>query len=457
MEPRPNYRAPRLRRPPGQDPPHGRRLDETYKLDQQSQTALRPGEWLDDSIVDTFLRSLCIMQPGQCVTLDSVALDSFHSKVWGGTGQTSDQIDELCKPLRTLAATVSGNGGLVFFPICLVNHWILAVADLHHRIIRIYDAKVQCDPSGAAEQSWVVSERVLPMVKCILSFCLDANEWTVEPFWLPIKENYTECGVYICLMALQHSYSRRFTHNHYVTSFRDEHGTLSHYQLDECYWFAGRRIIFQVCRRFFNPTRLIASGEDQIIALELRKSFDEAPAQQQLNGFNTYRMARSCTLRWVIDALAWMSNTIASMSLPQNLHQNAWIQSRACEPVLTLSGEQFRNEIVEEAIRYAWHDPEPLAHLIQDINTAMNILRWEDQDSEVRLAIWLARQAQLAQAGAPSVHPSSSGDSDTSSSVVVVELDVTSPAPTTTDAETPSAAHPESPSISEAEKAHAES
>ncbi|POS79146.1 hypothetical protein DHEL01_v202471 [Diaporthe helianthi] len=446
--PRPDLWAPQLRRPQGLNPPPDRMPNHTHSLDQESRQAICPWNWLDDSVVNTFLQRLCSMQPGQFVTLDSATLESLRIML-SLEDLASEDFDKTIKPFRTLAATVSGNCGLVFIPFCMDKHWILAVADFRHKTIRIYDSLVQCYQNGTVCVSRNVSDYIVPLVKEILGFCFEPHQWMVENFWLPIKYNETECGVYICLMALQHSHHRMFTVNDYVNTYLDTNGQSAYYHLDGCYWLTGRRIILQFCARFFHPASPHgARDEDQSIAEQLRHYFDAAPVEQGY-ALTTYRMARAWTLWRVNQALTWVSTSIENLARPQDLSLNAMNHLRRAQyPILTFSGAQFRNEIVEQAKEYAWHDPEPLVRLLEDIHIAMDTMKQDYEESETRFSRRLALQAQSARGGTPSVKPSSAEDSDTSSSVVKL---VATPPPSTTQHVdvTPTEHHLASPSTSE--------
>ena len=82
-------------------------------------------------------------------------------------------------------------------------------------------------------------------------------------------------------------------------------------------------------------------------------------------------MARSWTLRCVTDALQWLIDSIGELGSAENLSENQRIQNKARDVALTLAGEPYRNEIVEEAAQYAWHDVKALQNLKLDLALAV--------------------------------------------------------------------------------------
>lgn len=409
MELLPENWVSQLRRPLGLDPPAGRKLDGSYSLDSQSLNSLNPGKWLDDGVIDIFFRNLCVAKPGQFVTFDSAALEALRM---GDDGSlTEAEIDKHYQTFRTRAATVTANAGLVFMPFCVDSHWVLAVADLQHRIIRIYDSLVRCDPTGRDIRGSSVVGMILPIVKKTLSFCRDEDQWDEELMWLPIVPNITDCGVYICLMALQHSCMRRFTYLDYVDCWH-ENDYPPMYYLDDSYFLAGRLIILQVCRRFSRQAEDLRETwdvEDRII-WGLQHHLVEPPAQQAVQDFNTYCEARFSTLHRVSTALLWFIYEIEYLGSPQFLQENEDLQIRAREVVLSEAGEPFRQEIAYESCLYAWHDAEAAINFRQDLFAALDHLRREEIYARGLLtsrAAWEARLLRLAPAEVPTGHSQS--------------------------------------------------
>ncbi|KAG6359916.1 hypothetical protein INS49_010969 [Diaporthe citri] len=392
MASQPQERLARLKRPVGSRPPTDRKLDDSCTLDGKSLSYLTPGQWLDDGTVNTFLKSLCLARPGKCVTFDSAALLPLLATL-GSEETTQTAVDELYKPLRTLAATVTGNDGLVFMPFCAEGHWVLAVADFQNKVIRVYDSMVDCTEAGEVDPSNLV-QTILPCVKGILSFCIDEDQWPVEHMWLPIKPNTTDCGTYVCLMALQHAYMPGFQPDDYVTRFYDWNRNWSYYELDAWYWFAGRKIILEVCRRYFKPTSTDTPRMPFFVEQDINKAlWDFAgfpPAIAPFSCLMPYFYARSQTLYRVINALTWAINSIHSLGSTLHVHSSESIQNRAREVVLTPRGEPFLDEIVDEAVSYAWHDVEALQNLEEDLSRVWNQLYQEDCYTQVRLNAWAA-------------------------------------------------------------------
>lgn len=413
MELQPQQRLAQLRRPNGRQPPDDRRLDHRHKLDIESLESLGPHIWLENCSIDTFLRSLCLAQPGRCVTFDSTTLRVLLSQL--ESEQAATVVDEFCKPFRTLAATVTGNRGLVFMPFCVDFHWVLAVADFENRIIRVYDSMVSCDRTGKVNPSELV-KRILPCVKATLSFCIDEDQWPVEHMWLPIRKNYTECGTYICLMALQHAYMPGFKTNDYVTPFPDENSIWSYYELDACYWLVGRKIILEVCSRYFKPTSTATLQTrflvEQKISQTFQHLFSVTPAGARMSWPIPYFHARSKTLSRVRDALTWAIDSIDRLGSIEHVHLSETIQNKAREVILTPAGEPFLNEIVGEAVSYAWHDTEALRNLGVDLNRARDHSDQEHSLGRYQLNAWAAHLARMAgnteQTPGPTAHGSSS-------------------------------------------------
>lgn len=387
MNSQPQQRVARLARPVGSQPPSDRKLDDSYTLDGRSLNTLRPGEWLDDVVINTFLRSLCLAQPGKCVTFDSavllpllVALESEDSE--------PTAIDELYQPFRTLAATVTGNQGLVFMPFCVNNHWVLAVADFQNQAIRVYDSMVFRDETGKVVPSELVTS-ILPCVKGTLSFCMAEDQWAVEHMWLPIITNTTECGVYVCLMALQHAYMPGFHPDECIGRFWHWTGDLAYYGLNACYWLVGRKIILQVCRRYFQPTPDDAPLTPLLVEHNINEVWNycvvTCPAGVPFYRLMPYFDARSRTLYQVLDALTWVIDSIDSLGSTQHVHLSESIQNKAREMVLTPPGEPFLNEIVDEAVSYAWHDVEALQKLEQDLRHVRYLLHQDVNYAQARL------------------------------------------------------------------------
>lgn len=390
MDSQSQQRIARLARPVGSQPPSDRKLDDSCTLDGSSIKSLIPGEWLDDVVINTFLRSLCLAQPGKCVTFDSAVLLPLLIAL-GSEESTQAAIDELYKPFRILAATVTGNQGLVFMPFCIDSHWVLAVADFQNQVIRVYDSMVSCHGTGKVVPSELVNS-ILPCVKGTLSFCIAEDQWAVEHMWLPIRTNYTECGVYICLMALQHAYMPRFKPDDYVSHFYDWNGNWSYYELDFYYWYAGRKIILEICRRYFkstsNDTPCTPPLVEQIINGHLNYFVVKAPASAHISRLMTYFYARSRTLYQVMNALTWAINSIYSLGSTQHVHLSESIQNKAHKVVLTPPGEPFLNEIVNEAVSYAWHDVEALRNLGEDLNRVQYLLHLNGCYTQARLQAW---------------------------------------------------------------------
>lgn len=403
-----------LARPEGNEPPTDRNFDDSYTLDNQSLDSIRPFHWLDDGVINTFLRSICLARPGQCVAFDSIVLKALQTTLEfeDAASQPRAGLDELFKPFRTLAATVTGNRGLVFMPFCIELHWILAVADFETQVIRVYDSLVSCTETGTIVPSDLV-ERILICAKATLSFCIDESQWVVQHMWLPIERNLTECGVYICLMALQHAHKRDFMPDNYTKIYRHLYGHLSRYELEVCYWMAGRRVILEVCGRYFKPV----SHETQLRVIQVgwninewfRKFYEPPMAEKQIFRFETFHMARSWTLGHVTDALQWLIDSIGELGSAEFLSDNKRIQDKAHDVVLTLAGEPYRNEIVGEADKYAWHDVEALQNLRLDLNHARQRLLREFYLAKIRQGqpVQAAQTAQTAQLGGPTEDPPS--------------------------------------------------
>lgn len=407
-------------RPEGNEPPTDRNFDDSYRLDNESLESIGPFRWLDDAVINTFLRSLCLARPGQCVTFDSTVLNALQTTLESedAASLTPAEVDELFKPFRTLAATVTGNRGLVFMPFCMGDHWILAVADFKSQVIRVYDSLVSCTGTGTIVPSELV-HRILVCATGTLSFCIDESQWAVQHMWLPIERNLTECGVYVCLMALQHAHERDFVLDDYNKIYRHVYGHLSRYELEMCYWMAGRRVILEVCRRYFKPV----SHETQLRVIQVgwsinkrfRDYYDPPLEEKQTSQFKTFHMARFRTLRCVTDALQWLIDSIGELGSAENLSENESIQNKARNVVLTLAGEPFRNEIVEEAAQYALHDVKALQNLKLDLRLARQALSREFLLAKIRReqsiqpahvayvahAAQEAQTAQTAQLGGP--------------------------------------------------------
>lgn len=369
MDSQPQQRVARLARPVGSQPPSDRKMDGTYTLDGNSLKSLLVGEWLDDVVVNTFLKSLCLARPGKCVTFDSAVLLVLFVTLRSGES-TPPAIDALYRPLRTLAATVTGNQGLVFMPFCINAHWVLAVADLQNQVIRVYDSLVSCDETGHVVPSELVKS-IIPCVKGILSFCMAEDRWAIQHMWLPITANTTECGVYVCLMALQHAYMPWFNADYCVGRFYDWNRNLLYYGLDAFYWLMGRKIILGVCRRYFQPTPDDATLTPPLVEQNINEAWDSHvvafPAGLPFYRLKPYFKARLQTLYQVLNALTWVIDSIDSLGSTQHVHLSESIQNKAREVVVTPPGQPFLNEIVNEAVSYAWHDVGALQNLVQDL------------------------------------------------------------------------------------------
>lgn len=415
-----------LKRPEGTNPPPDRNFDDRHTLDNDSLESLVPQKWLDDGVINTFVRSLCLARPGEYIAFDSTALESLRNIVnlEDATSRSQAEIDEHFKPFRTLAATVIGNRGLVFMPFCVPGHWILVVADLHSRIIRVYDSMVSLDVYGRVAPSRHV-DMILPYVRAILAFCLDEDQWAVERMsvlscsssqivtlgpvaltdtrWLPIHQTTSECGVYICLMALQHACMRGFTIHQYVGHYHEPGQDLVYYHLEACYWMVGRRIILEVCRRYFKSDS--DEAQPKILSVEndinntFRAFYDPYIAGAQTSSTLTYHTFRFWTLRRVINGLMELIKSIESLGSPEFLEKNRDIQNKARQVVLTRAGEPHRDEIVDEAVKYAWHDVEALRNLEADLKRAVQglINEFSSADQFHRRAAFAAYVHTVAQ------------------------------------------------------------
>lgn len=362
----------------GSQPPPDRKLGESYTITGESLWFLSPGLWLDDAVVNTFLRALCLARPGECVTFDSAALGVLLA-AHGSEETTQTALDELYMPFRKTAATVTGNRGLVFMPFCAANHWVLAVADFQNKVIRVYDSTARCGHNGKVDPSPLV-QAMVQCVKGALAFCIDEDQWQEEHMWLPRQRNSTDCGTFVCLMALQHAYMPGFKTEHYVRPFCDWNENWSYYKLDACYWFVGRKIILEVCRRYFKPAAANIPGTPYLVEQNIRQAFwvfAVPPSGTFISCFMPYFYARSWTLCQVIDALTWAIDSIDNLSSPLHIHSSESIQNRAREVILTPWGEPFLNEIVSEAVSYAWHDVEALQNLAIDLSRVRDQLHQE--------------------------------------------------------------------------------
>lgn len=401
-----------LKRPEGTNPPPDRNFDDRHTLDNDSLESLIPRGWLDDGVINAVFRSLCLAQPGKYIAFDCTSLESLRNIVnlEDATSRSQAEVDEHFKPFRTLAATVTGNRGLVFMPFCVPGHWILVVADLHSEVIRVYDSMVSLDVNGRVTPSRHV-DRILPYARAIMAFCLDEDQWAVEHMsvlscsssqivtlgpvsltgtrWLPIKYTSSECGVYVCLMALQHACMRRFTIDQYVGHYHFPGQDPVYYHLEACYWMVGRRIILEVCRRYFksdsNETQQKIYSVERAINDAFRAFYDPDLAEAQTSSFPTYHTFRSSTIRCVIDGLMKLINSIESLGSLEHLQYHEDVQKRARKVVLTPAGEPHRAEIVDEAVNYAWHDETALLNLKADLNRAKQGLYNEFDSAEDQL------------------------------------------------------------------------
>lgn len=387
-------RLARLQRPEGSQPPDDRNFGDSYRLPIESLEDLRPGEWLDDSDINCFMRLLCLARPGECFAFDSNALNVLLQS-GDPTASTEAAVDSLYEPYRIQAAIVTGNRGLVFMPFCIRHHWILVVADFQHQVIRVYDSMVTRDEQGMIARSSRVND-VLPHVWPILSFCIEEAQWQIDVFWLPIAPTANDCGVYICLMALHHSYRRMFTPADYVTG--DGHSNF--YYLDDCYWLVGRMTILKVCRRYLRSGS--ADTQEKLLAVEqainnaLRAHLCLSPAQGYIRQLMPCFTARSWTLSRVIDALSWAIDRTESLDSTQRLllsssiEESELVQREARSVILTPLGEPSRDRIVDEAVKYAWHDAEALHNWGEDLKLARASLIREKSLGYARMRTWVA-------------------------------------------------------------------
>lgn len=379
----------------GSQPPPDRKLGESYTITGESLWFLSPGLWLDDAVVNTFLRALCLARPGECVTFDSAALGVLLA-AHGSEETTQTALDELYMPFRKTAATVTGNRGLVFMPFCAANHWVLAVADFQKKVIRVYDSTARCGLNGKVDPSPLV-QAIVQCVEGTLAFCIDEDQWQVEHMWLPRQKNSTDCGTYVCLMALQHACMPGFKTEHYVRPFCDWNENWSYYKLDACYWFVGRKIILEVCRRYFKPTAVdipyMPYLVEQTINDAFLRFFGVGPVGAPISLNMQYFHARSWTLYRVINALTWAINSIHNLGSPRHIHSSESIQKRAREVVITPRGEPFLDEIMDEAVSYAWHDVEALQNLAVDLSRVRYQLHRQYHDAHAQLNVWAAQEA----------------------------------------------------------------
>lgn len=385
--------------------------DGSYKVDIASIETLSPEEWLDDGVINAFLRNICLTRPGQYVTFDAATLTCLMSLLESddGTAPTQTQVDELYEPLRILAATVTGNRGLVFMPFCLMGHWILAVADLRTETVRVYDSLVSYNEDLRKVEPSDLVRRILLYVEGILRFCLVEDGWAVKHILLPIEGNVTECGVYLCLMALREAHGRHFGLSDYVTLFFDGSGVVSPYYLDACYWIVGRKVILEVCKPFFRPTseEILKRFNDVKSAINqrLREEFYNVRYPGFLPHWPSYLGSRCWILRCIGVDLLNVIKSINILESTQHRPYNMEIQRRAREVVLTPPGEAFRDRIVHEATSYAWHDSEALRSLTkvlsnirQDLTLRDDIAQLERRLDEIEPTV---HTAIIAEPGSP--------------------------------------------------------
>lgn len=220
---------------------------------------------------------------------------------------------------------------------------------------------------------------------------------------MPIRPTTTECGVYVCLMALQHACKPGFMFHEYVNRFCNRDRTAVWYELEKCYWMAGRKIIFEVCKRYFRPL----SNEAQVESVEMdinhafQTFYDPILAEAQTSRSPTHHMALSSTLEHVTGGLKRLIDSIGGLDSIGLLQENETIQNRAREVDLTPAGEPHRDDIMKEAVEYAWHDVEAIRNLRADLMRAVQGLNKELQDARVRLndRVWAARWREAARCG----------------------------------------------------------
>ncbi|KAJ0124772.1 hypothetical protein J7T55_006113 [Diaporthe amygdali] len=375
MEPPDQQQVVQLQRPEGLEAPSGRRFDHTHRVNHESLNSLKPGGWLDDGVINTFFSSLCLARPGRYFAFDSTALESLRLLAFD-QDLTSEEIDNYYQPYMTRAATVTGSRGLLFMPFCVKgNHWILVVLDFKQQVILVYDSMASRDKRPGEMSRWACLAQPIQIAQKFAEVFGDQSGWSLRLIYIPIKPTVTECGVFICLMALHQTDGYQLELEWHVRFFPDGSDNQS-YALSDTYWLAGRKIIFETCRRYSTP-----GSDDSLRRLDsieaaidqgLWRALQDPLEEETPHGLTAYRLGQSYNMDRIKEALTEVIKAIEELGSEEFLRRDVTILSWACQPFLSSQGEVYREEIVNRAKRYAWHDPEAARNFKEDLNRALS-------------------------------------------------------------------------------------
>lgn len=160
-----------------------------------------PNTWLNDTCVDAFL-SLVETRFGERVHV----LNAFFASVFGRRGHVRRSQLAAYARMERLGEARALNGGRLPCILAPVNvrsasHWVLMRIDATHALVRVYDS--------LGDASVATSDDILRPVARLsrelkrAGYVADDVRWTVRMAHVPRQPNSYDCGVLVCMYALQ--------------------------------------------------------------------------------------------------------------------------------------------------------------------------------------------------------------------------------------------------------------
>lgn len=231
----------------------------------------------------------------------------------------------------------------------------------------------------------------------------------------PQQLNDVDCGVAICLTALHlisHPDMPRISNRPRFSAETLYLQSLGKHCLKETYWLAGRRIVLELCRPYADVSdekakevldvteaaiqsafanivesygcrrtdemyydaitaRIISNNGRGIepVALQTRQTIETA-----VQCAKHCRYVLSVGLNSITLDVRDILDYVRELGTASTVDWDLAIQRQAPQVVLSEDWEQFRRDVVEKAVTYAWHDVEEIKKTQDDLERAANIL-----------------------------------------------------------------------------------
>lgn len=170
------------------------------KITRQNLITLKPGEWLDDNIVNFYMELIDERSRAKPELPSTFCFNSFLYPMFKAKGFES--VRNFTRRSDIFSKT------LILIPIYQNNHWSLVLVDTAEKQISYFDSMSETQKKNANAHQYVVE--IVDQIQSYLAFeflqkrgvLLDSENWkTIHILTIPQQTNNDDCGVFMCQFA----------------------------------------------------------------------------------------------------------------------------------------------------------------------------------------------------------------------------------------------------------------